>query len=196
MSTYTSFVDMSRAEAREFLAGFLEQMGPRLEWLAAESAGSVDLDLTVDSLDPLWAWSAPKFRWREGYEPPPLGMPGPQITLEQLEPAEELPSWFEHPSGAGYAEFSCDTLWLIDGLGRYLGETLLRHVPGTSWQAAHSRRAGYIFQNQPVIAGLADDFNPVHSCAILAARALRGGSPRGSQTLRDLYSVHVQPVTD
>lgn len=195
MTGYTSFVDMSRDEARAFLARFLEEMPQRLEWLDAEAAGSVELDFSVDSLGALWDWAAPRFSWRRGYAPPPLGMPGPQIDPAELEPAEELPSWFHHTSSAGYAELSSESLWLLDALGRYLGETVIRNNSGTAWKAAHSRRAGYMFQNQPVIDGLDDDFNPVHACAGLARRALQPTPAGGPKTLLDLYDVRVGPVS-
>ena len=116
-------------------------------------------------------------------------MPGPRIAADQLEPADQLPSWFHHPSAASYARFSAGTLWLIDGLGRYLGETVLATVPGTSWAAGHSRTKGYMFHNQPVISGLAEEESPFHTLGILVGRALRAEPVRGVASLRDVYDV-------
>ncbi len=42
---------------------------------------------------------------------------------------------------------------MIDGAGRYLGETLIRKFGGT-WNSGDARAEGYMFQNQPVIAGV------------------------------------------
>lgn len=182
------FVSMTRAQAGEYLARFLAEM-PACEQRLADTAAATGgppaktLDHTPESLGPLWAWATTQMAWRPGYTPPPLGMPGPRIDPATLEPAESLPSWFHHPSGAGYAEFSAQTLWLIDGLGRYLGNTVVATVPGTRWKAGHARAKGYALQNQPVIAGLGDEISTIEACAALAARALTGGQ----RTLRDAY---------
>jgi hypothetical protein len=90
----------------------------------------VPLDMTPGSLEPLWSWAQPRLSWREGYQPPPRGLPGPRVPLEDLEPIEELPAWFVPDL---WSDFSASSLWLIDGLARYLGECLLDHVPGARW---------------------------------------------------------------
>lgn len=128
-------------------------------------------------------WAARRLSLREGYEPPALGMPGPRIEAADLEPPDQLPSWFHHPSGAGYARFSQETLWLIDGLGRYAGNALVATVPGTRWKVGHAPAKGYMFQNQPVVAGLGEEIMPIQACAVLADKALAGGQ----RTLRDAF---------
>ena len=50
-----------------------------------------------------------------------------------------------------------DSLRLIDGLARHLGETRVTQVPGAKWVAAHSRTKGYQYQNHPVVTGLPTD---------------------------------------
>jgi hypothetical protein len=178
---------MSRAEAKEYLARLLDEMDAGLRGVMDEAAASggptaEEWDRTPASLAPVWEWAVPRLSWRAGYEPPALGMPGPRIAADQLEPADQLPSWFHHPSAASYAEFSAGTLWLIDGLGRYLGETVLATVPGTSWAAGHSRTKGYMFQNQPVISGLAEEESPSTPWGSWwpgrCAPSRSGGSPR------------------
>lgn len=182
------FVRMTRAQAREYLTRFLAEMPAsqlRLADTAAATGGPTAQahDHTAESLGPLWQWAATRLAWRPGYTPPPLGMPGPRIDPSDLEPPEQLPSWFHHPSGAGYAQFSADTLWLLDGLGRHLGNTVVHTIPGARWEAGHARAQGYALQNQPVIAGLGDEIMTIEVCAALAAKALTGGQ----RTLRDAY---------
>lgn len=186
------FVGMSRGEARVYLARFLDEMEAGVSRVVDEAAASGGptaeaWDRTPASLGPVWEWAVPRLSWRPGYEPPALGMPGPRITDDQLEPLGQLPSWFHHPSAASYADFSADTLWLIDGLGRYLGQTVLATVPGTSWAAGHSRNKGYMFQNQPVVRGLAEEESPFHTMAILVSRTLQPEPVRGIASLRDVY---------
>ena len=185
MADYTNFVSMTRSEAKAYLDGFLSEMGPSLSRFAT----SVDCELTYspESLEQAWHAVRPKLAWRSGYTPPALGQPGPRIHSEQLEPAQDLPSWFHHPSGAGYARFSAETLWLIDGAARYLGETLIRSVGGR-WASGNARTKGYMYQNQPVLTGLTTDpLSPIQTCAVLAARTLRQSTEQGPQTLAEVY---------
>lgn len=184
------FVSMSKAEAKEYLEQFLREMPSALERLRSQSSvtGGPELDGSVASLDELWAWALPRFQWREGYVPPALGQPGARISADQLEPADDLPSWFHHPSAAGYARYSVETIWLVDGLARYLGELVVANVPGAGWRVGNARRKGYLFQNQPVVGGLGgDEQSPLHTCGILVGRALRPESVPGVQSPRDAY---------
>ena len=182
---YTTFVSMTRSEARAYLELFIGEMEPSM----ARLASSVDCELTFspDSLQHIWNALTPQLSWRSGYTPPELGQPGPRFDPEQLEAPGELPSWFHHPSGAGYARFSAGTLWLIDGAARYLGETIIRNAGGR-WSPGDAASKGYMYQNQPVLDGLgSDSLSPLQACAVLSARALRQRSEPGPQALLDLY---------
>lgn len=188
------FVEMSRPEARAFLERFLAETPGRLQALREQCSSTggpsaQSLDLTPDSLDPLWSWAAPRLAWRDGYQSPPPGEPGGRVPLDQLEPEDQLPSWFD-PVVSGWARWSAESLWLLDGLARYLGETVLASVPGARWTAGHARRRGYAYENHPVLTGLpAEDIAPVWSTAIVAARALQPGP--GPASLKALHDVWV-----
>lgn len=185
MSGYTNFVSMTSAEAATYLDGFLTEMGPSLSRFAT----STDCELTCspESLDQIWHAVRPKLTWRVDFTPPARGEPGPRIALEQLEPPEDLPSWFHHPSGAGYARFSAETLWLIDGVARYLGETFIRNV-GARWGSGNAPLEGYVYQNQPVLIGVtAEPLSPMQTCAVIVARALRSRPTHGPQSLAEVY---------
>lgn len=186
MSDYTSFVAMSQAEAVAYLDAFKHETPASLERLS--TVVSVPVGLTRESLDDVWRLAAPQLSWREGYAPPDSGQPGRQVDDSELEAASELPSWFHHPSSAGYARFSADALWLIDGLARLLGEVAI-HELGGQWAVGHARTRGYMFQNQPVVTGVARDaVSPMQSCATLAAGALSSRT-KGPQTLRQILEV-------
>lgn len=185
MSDYTSFVSMTRSEATTYLEVFRKEMGSSLSRFAA----SADCELTYspDSLDQVWHAVTPKLAWRTDYTPPALGQPGPHIATEQLEPPHDLPSWFHHPSGAGYARFSAETLWLIDGAARYLGETFIRNVGG-HWGSGDAPLEGYVYQNQPVLIDVtADPLSPTQTCAVIVARALRSSPKQGPHSLAEVY---------
>lgn len=182
---FTDFSTMTGRDAAAFLERFLADRRTCLERFA--STICLPLTFDKDSLDPIWEAVRTRVSWRSGYEPPPLGKPGPRIVLEQLESPDELPTWFHHPSGAGYARFSANTLWLLDGLGRYFGEVLVQ-TAGGKWVAGSSPTKGYVFQNQPVITGAGKiPVNPMQMCSVLASRELRQGNERGPRTLEEAY---------
>lgn len=181
----------TRREAAGLLATFLARTPARLDELRAEAADSGgpppgSLDLSTDSLGPLWEWAAPRFAWRPGYAPPPFGLPGPRVDPHAVEPAATLPEWFD--PDLHWNRLSLQSVWLVDGLARYLGECLLREVPGARWTVGRSWRRGYVFQNHPVIRGLpvGGPLQPMWSVSILAARALQP-SP-GPATPADLVA--------
>lgn len=185
MSSYKDFAAMTRTEAAAYLDAFLREMTPCLHRFAL--AVGHDLDYSEESLGQVWSAVVPGVSWRTGYAPPALGQPGPRVLEEDLEPAQALPSWFHHPSVAGYARFSAETLWLIDGAGRYLGETLVRHVGGR-WKTSDADLDGNMYQNQPVVAGVTPHpVSPVQTCATLVSRVLRERMEPGPQTLADVY---------
>lgn len=185
MSTYTDFLAMTKAEASIYLDRFLGEMGPCLDRLAATVG--CELNPRKGSLSLLWSRVVPALAWRAGYTPPSIGHPGPPIDAEAIEPPEILPSWFHHPSGAGYARFSMETLWLIDGAARYLGEMVVSNLGGR-WVSGEGDVDGYLFQNQPVVAGVTPEpVSPMQTCAVLVSRALKQGTEPGPQTLVDVY---------
>lgn len=185
-----AFVNMTRAEGKAYLQQFLGENDAalaRLHEQAAGSGGPTTLDLSPASLGPLWDWAVPRASWRDGWVPVPLGeMPG-QIYAQDLEPADQLPSWFAFPSVN--ARFSAETLWLLDGLGRYLGQTLVASVPGAKWVAGHNRHKGYMYENHPVVRIGPQEWEPMHSAGIVLGRALAPWSAGpGPASLADLYT--------
>ena len=128
------FVELSRPEAKAFLDRFQRQAPQQL-------------DLTSSSLSPLWTWATPRLSWRSGYAPPTPGEPDGRLPLDVLELEDQLPSWFD-PVVPGWARWSVDSLWLMDGPARYLGQRLVTQVPGAKWMAAHSRTKDYVNLDQ------------------------------------------------
>lgn len=185
MPEYTDFVSMTKTEASAYLDQFLAEMQQSLDRFA--EAIDQELTFTTDSLESVWNAVVPRLAWRAGYVPPVAGQPGLRIKADQLEAPPQLPSWFHHPSGAGYARFTAETLWLIDGAARYLGETFTQTTEGR-WSSGSSRAKGYMFQHQPVICGVTPaPVSPIQTCAVLAARALRHAAEPGPRTLTDVY---------
>ncbi len=182
---------LSRAEGKAYVQQFLGENDAALSRLREQAAGSggpTTLDLTVASLGPLWAWAVPRASWRTGWVPLPPGEIPPRLSPDDLEPADELPSWFAFPGGD--ARFSAETLWLLDGLGRYLGQTLVANVPGATWVAGHNRHRGYQYENHPVVRIGSTEWEPMQSAGIVLGRAIDPwSSGPGPTSLDDLYTV-------
>lgn len=192
MNAYTSFATMTKPEARAYMERFLGEMPVCLERLTALAVssggpGGRELDYTPQSLDLLYAWAAPRFGWRPNYQAPAFrGDSGTRLITDDLEAPEDLPSWVQHPSGHGFDRFSAETLWLIDGLARYLGETVISCVPGTRWASGATRPKGNMVANQPILAGLSDEESPIFACTGLASRRLTPWLD-DSHTLRSIF---------
>ncbi len=161
---YVDFSTMTRARAKAYLGRFVEEMDACHDRLVATAAatggpGRDELDFSRESLDPLWEWAAPRCAWRAGYVLPPRG--SMEVWDLELEPASELPSWFHQPSGIGMDRLDRATLWLADGVGRYFGEVLRRHVEGVRWGTGSTRPRNNWLANMPVLVGLFDEMCPV-----------------------------------
>lgn len=141
-------------------------------------------DLTPQSLDPIWRALSPLLAWQDGWEPTPTGLPRP--TLEALGDLDALPSWV--PTVGGPIRFSPSTIWIIDGVGRHLGNVMVASVPGSQWKIGHQRIRAYVNQNKPVItAPERADMNPVGVVSVIASRQLEGESQSSDGSPWDLY---------
>jgi hypothetical protein len=106
-----------------YLEQFLEAAGPRLQWLREQSAQTggpapEQLDFNRDSLVPLWSWAAPRFhRLHPGEQP----TPGPK------------PVWIGRLGRTPQPGWTNESLELMDAILYYLGEALIRAVPGAHW---------------------------------------------------------------
>jgi hypothetical protein len=178
----TFFEELSDKEAQAYFDKFIGAMPSQLDRLRqmSESTGgptAKDLDLSINSLQPIWEWAAGRVAWRPGYVGAPAGEPQPLVDLATVEPAQDLPEWFSDWPQL-WAQFSAPTLWLIDGFGRYLGETLVASFPGAKWKIGKSHVKGFVFQNHPVVSKvpLVGDVEPIRSTFSFVRQQLDGRS--------------------
>lgn len=174
------FRELTKQQAADYLETFLGVMQDRLDLLRERSAANGGpspevLDGSVESLGPLWEWALGQVSWRAGYRPVPPGEPPPPIDLTTVEPATQLPEFYEDWPQS-WAQFTGSTLWLMDGLGRYVGEVLCRSLPKARWRVGSSRVKGYIHQNRPVVGPIpaGDVFEPNGFAFALVRRHLAG----------------------
>lgn len=190
-----TFHTMTTQEAKAFLATFIDGTPERIDELRTQCATSGGptpdvLDLSPESLDPLWEWARRRLSWREGYVPPLHGRPGPTEPPGELETLDQLPEWFNPLLGDW--RFSAPTLWLIDGMARYLGETLISNVAGARWTVGNAWTKAYVYRNRPVVSGLpGPEVEPMCRVTVVVGRALRPDRP--ASTLRDIYTTSSSP---
>lgn len=190
-----SFPSLSRREAQAYLDEYLTEMPPsatRLAHTLEEQAvdSSLASNFSPSSLNSLWQAVAPLVAWQDLYQPasPPERW-SPIAPLEGLGDLSALPSWFTTTTVYGLEHFSPPTLWIIDGVARHLGNVLM-HTEGWVWKVGRGR-SGYIFQNQPVIAGPLNEHSPLMSMAVIVSRHLKG--EEGPGTLLATYENWVDP---
>lgn len=128
-------VDYSELSDEEAQRSFDELTASSPERIASlrREVGDV-LDLTPDSLVPLWEWFVRRERARSdrGGELPAWYLPDPpELAPQRLSPA---------------------TLRDVDAIGLYFAEVLLHSVPGAVWGMGKlPKRMRYAHQNKPVV---------------------------------------------
>jgi hypothetical protein len=167
-----------------YLQQFLAAAGPRLQWLREQSAQTGgpapgQLDLSRDSLVPLWAWAAPRFRTlRDGEQPEP----GPK------------PVWFGRLGRNPTQWWPNETLELMDATLYYLGESLIQAVPGAHWAIYRSVDGGPAYANgQAVVVGFGTPIDLEMYVRTLVGRAM--ADPTDASALQQQFDILMQWAT-
>jgi hypothetical protein len=126
------YSELSDEEAQRSLDELTASSPERVALLRRE-VGDV-LDLTPDSLVPLWEWFVRRERARS-------------------DRGGELPSWYApDPPELASQRLSPATLRDVDAIGLYLAEVFLQNVPGAAWGIGKlPKRMRYAHQNKPVV---------------------------------------------
>ena len=103
---------LSASEAQAYLDRLVAEGPARIEELRAEAP--VELDLTPESLLPLWEWALGRFR--------PVGG----------DDDGELPFWADGLDWDGQ-RLDAGSLRLVDRIAHYLAAVYLANVPGARW---------------------------------------------------------------
>lgn len=172
------FHELTKDRAQDLMDRWLADEPARLAWLADRVAAAkgrlvdradVVLDLSPDSLVPLWRRVRKQLRWRS---------PG-----EMFDPAR-LPVWANSSPGYNHSRFSDDTLWLVDAVARYWA-TVLSRATGDRWILGRSRVPGYVDQNMPILEKY--DGSPVVPMVVNASIDLKHDRRAGDHELRRLF---------
>lgn len=190
------FHALPRKEARAYLQTFVEEMPGSQQRLAqmlslAGAEASLATDLNPAGLDVIWEAVRRQvpLRWQEGYLPPPdTATPAPHPpTLEALGDLTELPSWFLHDR-THFTVFSPGTIWVIDVLGRHLGEVLRSSWPTLDWMLGPARPASNIDKNKPVVGKGSTWVNPLAGVSALVSTEIGGNRhPSAASSLGEMY---------
>jgi hypothetical protein len=195
------------AEAQEFLQRYLATAPDSLQRLRDRSAATGgptpdELDLSRDSLVPLFEWAMGQFRLRPSDEPTDFIDKGDLGRYYQPRGGVQ-PIWFGRTGLHAPGWWDDDTLVLIDALAFYFAEALMRAIPEAHWEAGHDPNAKrWIHENQPVIVGAGPAFEPLQHMFHLAGGIHRyvnpdapnpyNRKPATTTDLRDLYDGYVK----
>jgi len=146
------YSELSDEEAQLRFVELTSSSPERVAWVRDE-VGEV-LDLTQESLVPLWEW----FVRREGARGDRGG---------------ELPVWYEpDPPELASQRLSPATLQDVDAIALYLAEVFLHNVPGAAWGIGKlPRHMRYAHQNKPVVK--LDDEQDVNPIGMVYGNAVR-----------------------
>jgi hypothetical protein len=161
------FNKMTAEEARRFFEQYMEAKEGRLQHLRqqfqATGGGAADvLDLSPQSLVPLWVWAVKNVH-RRPYTPEELA--GIMAVASNLARDEQLRT----------SPLSEDTLCLSNDIGYYLGDVCVRNLPGVRWDVCITDIEYYDDNNQPVLKGLTlESRNPFQTVAAIARKTANG----------------------
>jgi len=146
------YSELSDEEAHHRFDELTSSSPERVAWLRREVGDA--LDLTPESLVPLWEWFV---RREDG----------------RRDRGGELPAWYEpDPPELASQRLSPATLRDVDAAGLYLAEVFLRNVPGAAWGIGKlPKRMRYAHQNKPVVK--LDDEQDVDAVGIVYGNAVR-----------------------
>jgi hypothetical protein len=169
------------AQDEEYLRRYLAAAQPRLTWLRERSSANGgptpdELDLSRDSLVPLWEWAIGQFRKRPEQDPLDLVDHGSSGRYH-LPRGSNLPMWFGRRPIQAPHWWSDETLALLDALIYYLAEAVRHAVPGTTWEIHRSGVENHVDEGQPVLTGLPLPFNPIPGMLNLSGRVNRVMEP-------------------
>jgi len=170
------------AEADEFLQRYLAAAPASLDRLRQWSATTGgprpdDLDLGRDSLVPLLEWAIGQFRLRPEDEALDFIDKGDLGRYYQPRGGTQ-PVWYGRTGLHAPHWWDDDTLALIDGLTHYFAGAVIQAVPGARWEVGHHRELKrWVHENQPVISGAGEPFEPVQGMFAVASRVYRNVDP-------------------
>ncbi|MEV1329765.1 hypothetical protein AB0J20_09340 [Micromonospora costi] len=185
----------------DFLRRYLAAGDERLALLRARAARAGEpprLDLSRDSLVPLWAFAI------DHLEPRAADAPLEKVILDggdvfQRPKEAVLPMWYGRSAFLAPHVWSDASLALVDAISFYAVECVRHAVPGLTWQVGHEEPRGYMHEGQPVLAGRGPDLQPVTAMMPLLGRIyyLRRPDPANPRTppapedLRDWFDAAV-----
>jgi hypothetical protein len=167
------YSELSDEDAQRLFEQLTDSSPERVAALRRE-VGDV-LDLTPESLVPLWEW----FVRRES---------------PRSDSGGELPAWYEpDPPQLAPQRLSPATLRDVDAIGLYLAEVFLTNVPGAAWGIGKlPAKMKYAHQNKPVVKLDADqDADPIGIAYGNAVRVALMDEGREQDTLLSAYRAWV-----
>lgn len=169
-------------EAKEYLGHYLAAAPASLQRLRERSAATGgpthdQLDFGRDSLVPLFEWAMGQFNLRPEDEPKEFVDAG-ELGRFYRPKGGQQPMWYGRTGLTAPDWWDDDTLALIDALTYYFAEAVIRAVPGAHWEVGHHPQVKrWWHENQPVIAGAGEPFEPLQGMFAIASGVYRHIKP-------------------
>ena len=179
----------------DYLDRYLAAAEGRRAWLE-EQVGP--LDLTRESLVPLWVWAVDRLQLRpdDAAKDYVVREDGARFYVPR---DADLPIWYGRSPFLAPDVWSDDSLAIVDGVAAHFAACLTTAQPDLRWEIAHADYGGYMHEGQPVLVGLEQPIEPVSAVLALLTGVYhlrRPGTPNpynaprtppAPQDLRDLY---------
>ena len=149
-----------------------------------EAAGGPAAVLTYEpeSLPEVFSWTVGRLR----------------LVLGDVVGDGDLPAWLTAgPITAPGGGFDAESARWVDGLSRYYGEVLVRHLPGVRWVVADEPRYRHMYPDQwwPVVSGPRLVVNPLYVGRVAAKQCVLPPDERDRNWLLDNYRSYLAAVT-
>ncbi|HET8660820.1 MAG TPA: hypothetical protein VFM55_17690 [Micromonosporaceae bacterium] len=165
-------LSVSQESDQDFLRRYLAAGDDRLAWLrtrAGRSGGPSRLDLSRESLAPLWDWAISQIQLRDANAPTEKVMLETGGTFTRPVGAV-LPMWYGRHPFLAPSHWSDESLAVIDAVAFYAAQAVRDAVPGLTWQVGEPEFRGKAQGGQPVLAGRGEPLQPVRELLGLATK--------------------------
>lgn len=165
------FSELSSQEAKEFFDWYMKVLPSRIQYLSRycdNQRGNDAMDLSPESLIPLWRWFLIIAR-KESTS---------KWELEQLaQQYKKCPLLKDYMLDQSKEKFSLETEFILRDIGMYLGAVFVKNNPSILWGYYEQPKTDF-FVNTPLLQGFVDTrfeppfpmvFEPIHMVGVQAA---------------------------
>lgn len=183
------FDELTHRETEAYFQWHLSALEERIEYLSSRVCSKLSIprsqmDLSAESLIPLWEWFLMTVEIEET----------PEEALQHFWDHDEHPEPFRAELlSRRRKQYTLETELIFFDVGKYFGEVFIKTLPGISWTYYEKPKTDF-FVNMPVLQGFADFscdppfrmfFEPVHMAHVQASHIWKN-----TQRKDDLFRIY------